>query len=195
MTDRQRNYTAISRAAWGSVFCRISINLGMVDILPSFVGYLLLLSSIKLLMQEEQDVALLRPFGCFLAVWSGLDWLSTALGVSPSVQFPLLGLMIALVNIYFHFQFLTNLAAFAERCGDTRMRWKGHGPPSHELRKARNWYTLLLTGLSVLVYLPQPQVDWWQYVLLVPTLGFFIVVIDILVALFALRKLFSPETE
>jgi len=192
MTERQRNYTAISRAAWGYVLCHVGFNLGKIDVLPDFIGYLLLLSVIEQLKEEQKSLTLLRPFGWILTVWSGLDWLGVILGLSASLQLPLVILLLQMVRIYFHFQFLTDLAVFAESCGDIRWRWKGHGPPSRELIKNRNRQTVLLTVLSVLAYLPQPQVVWWQYVMLLPTIAVLVIIIDILIALFDLRKLFRP---
>ena len=49
MTDYQKLYSGISKAAWGYFFLYFNINFNNVSILPSFVGYLLFLSAINLL--------------------------------------------------------------------------------------------------------------------------------------------------
>ena len=53
MTDYQKLYSGISKAAWGYFFLYFNINFNNVSILPSFVGYLLFLSVIKLLNNEN----------------------------------------------------------------------------------------------------------------------------------------------
>ena len=47
MTDYQKLYDGISRAAWGYFFVYFDLNI--VDILPDFVGYILFLYAINLL--------------------------------------------------------------------------------------------------------------------------------------------------
>ena len=41
MTERQILYKAVSNAAWGYFFLSLDIYFGSINILPSFVGYLL----------------------------------------------------------------------------------------------------------------------------------------------------------
>ena len=192
MTERQRKYTAISRVAWGYFLCHVGFNWYGIDLLPDFVGYLMLLSAISLLAKERKSLRLLQPFGWMLAVWFTISWFGTLLGVSLPVRIPLLNLLMQLISIYFTFQFLTDLAIFAESSGDTKCRWRGHAPPSRELIKGRNRQVIMLTALTALGYLPQPEVTWWQYVMLLPAIIVLIIIIDIIVALFDLRKLFRP---
>ena len=51
MTDCQKLFSGISKAAWGYFFLYFNININNVSILPGFVGYLLFLSAIRLLKE------------------------------------------------------------------------------------------------------------------------------------------------
>ena len=77
MTDYHKLYTGIGRAAWGYFFIYFDINLNTVSILPSFIGYLLFLSAINYLCDEQRELNLLRTLGVILALcpWVGkIPW-------------------------------------------------------------------------------------------------------------------------
>ena len=63
MTDYQKLYTGIGRAAWGYFFIYFDFNINTVSILPSFIGYMLFLSAINCLCEEERELNLLRTLG------------------------------------------------------------------------------------------------------------------------------------
>ena len=114
MTDRQTLYTGVSRAAWGYFFLYFNINLGPVSILPSFVGFLLFLSSISLLKEEQRNLTLLRPLGIMLVIWHGADWGFSWFGGTLDGRFEVLGLIISLASLYFHFQLFTDFAELVQ---------------------------------------------------------------------------------
>ena len=66
--NRDLCYRGLGYAAWGYLFLHININLGNMDLLPEWAGYLLLLSAIGLLKAERRDLALLSPLGGLLAL-------------------------------------------------------------------------------------------------------------------------------
>ena len=82
MTDYQKLYCGISKAAWGYFFLYFNINFNNVSILPSFVGYLLFLSAIKLLKEEERELSLLHTLGVIMALWTGVEWLASFVGLN-----------------------------------------------------------------------------------------------------------------
>lgn len=98
---------ALSEAIWGYVFLYFNLNIGTVDLLPEFVGWILLLSAVRGLEKERRDLKLLRPFAHVMIVLSVLEWLGSFLGLSVGGLFLPLDLVIAAVRLYFHFQFLT----------------------------------------------------------------------------------------
>ena len=138
MTDYTKIKNGISKIIWGYFFLYFNINLGTVSILPTFIAYILFLSAIELLKDEERELSLLRPLGVILGIWEAIEWLATCVGYSFDNKWQFLNLIIGLVNLYFHFQFITNLATIAKRYQQQALRhhlpWKLRrcGPPSPE---------------------------------------------------------------
>lgn len=182
MTSRESIYTGVSRSAWGYFFLYFNINLGSVNILPEFVAFLLFLSSIKLLTGERRDLALLRPLGILLTLWHLAKWVLTIFGLALDGIFSVLGLVISLASLYFHFQLITDFAALAS---------KYQGPKenlNHRLLKWRTCQTVLLTLSTLLVYPMEWLPDWWQYVIICVAIICLIACVGIMIDLFRLRK-------
>lgn len=147
MPERNPLDEGLTHAAWGYLFLNLDINLGSVSILPRFVGWLLFLSAIQELKEDRRDLALLRPLGILLAVWSGLDWGASWLGGDIDGLLPPLDLLTAVAQMYFHFQFLTDLAALAQQyCPLADL--------SRRILRRRAAQTLLVTGFALIPYLP-----------------------------------------
>ena len=119
MTDYERLYTGLSHAAWGYFLLHFNFNLNVdstsINILPSFAGALLLLSAVNKLSAERRDLKLLRPLCMILAAWHLPDWLLALAGTSLTGKILFLDLIFTAVLLYFHFQFLTDMAAIAEK--------------------------------------------------------------------------------
>lgn len=120
MLDREQLYTGLSQAAWGYFFLLLNFNLNFnntvsINLLPSFVGALLLLSAINKLSAERRDLKLLRPLCVLLAVWHLADWVLNLVGLGVGGHFLFLDLLVGVATLYFHFQFLTDMAALAEQ--------------------------------------------------------------------------------
>ncbi|MBQ4644687.1 MAG: hypothetical protein IJB72_02895 [Clostridia bacterium] len=119
MTDYTKVYYGISKSIWGYFFLylnfTINIGNGSISLLPSFVGYILFLKAIDLLKDEERELSLLKTLGVILGVWEGIQWLANCVGYSFDGKWQFINLIIGLVNLYFHFQFLTNLASIATK--------------------------------------------------------------------------------
>ena len=119
MTDYERLYTGLSHAAWGYFLLHFNFNLNVdstsINILPSFAGALLLLSAVDKLSAERRDLKLLRPLCMILAAWHLAEWVLALNGSSLSGKLLFLDLIFTVVLLYFHFQFLTDMAAIAEK--------------------------------------------------------------------------------
>ena len=119
MTHYERLYTGLSHAAWGYFLLHFNFNLNFdsvsINILPSFAGALLLLSAVDKLSAERRDLKLLRPLCMILAAWHLADWLLALAGTSLTGKILFLDLIFTAVLLYFHFQFLTDMAAIAEK--------------------------------------------------------------------------------
>ena len=189
MTHRQTLYAAISKAAWGYFFLYFDLNLNSVSVLPSFVGFLLFLSAIKLIKEERRDLELLRPLGTLLAVWHGGNWLASWLGTSLDGLFPMVDLIISLAGVYFHFQMLTDFAALAAR----------YQQPEQDLdRRLLKWrtrQTLLLTAISLFAYPLRFLTELWEPTLIVLAIAGFITSLCIMFTLFDLRRIFRDDLD
>lgn len=187
-TDRETLYRGASHAAWGYFFLYLDINLGSLNILPDWAAYALFLSAVGKLQGERRDLALLRPLGLLLAVWNGADWFFTLFGGSVSGHLPPLDLVIGVIQMYFHFQLLTDCAALAadwEAAGETVDR---------RILRWRTIQTVIQTGVMCLSYLPA---EWETAVMTTMTamvLVYLAAGLGTMLALFALRRLFREGT-
>lgn len=140
----ENRYNGIGKAAWGYFFIYIDFKINSVSILPAFVGYLLFLSAIRYLRQEEPELELLRPLGVVLVLWHGLNWLGSFFGVGPGGTWQVADILVSMVNLYFHFQLLTNLATIARK-------YQPEGYTlDEELLRYRTVQTVVLTALIVI---------------------------------------------
>ena len=186
-------YSGLSHAAWGYFFLHFDFSLNNVSIFPRFVGWLLLLSACEKLSGQRRDLALLRPLAVLLAVWHGLDWLLSWGGGNVYGHILFLDLLIAVAGLYFHFQFLTDMAALAEQYQPEGADLDG------QLRRCRTVYVALITlvallgDLGLLVELPEHMGEWVAMGMLLTAL---IAAFLIMAALFRLRRFFREgETE
>lgn len=116
MDENLRRLTSgVSQAAWGYFFLHIDLNIGPLSILPAFVGYLLMLSAIGKLSMECRELGLLRPLCIILAIWHAAGWLASFAEINLTGLFAPLDILIAVAELYLHFQFLTDMAALARR--------------------------------------------------------------------------------
>ena len=189
MTDYQKLYTGIGRAAWGYFFIYFDINLNTVSILPSFIGYLLFLSAINHLCDEERELNLLRTLGIILTVWHIASWFASFGAIKLDGMLPAVDIIIGVVNIYFHFQLLTNLASIAAK----------YQSEDHEfdakLLRYRTMQTVMLTAVIVLGYLAKWQVELVTFVSVGMIIAYLIVAILLMKTLFDLRRDISIDSD
>lgn len=192
MADRETLYRGLSHAAWGYFFLHFDFNLNNVSIFPRFVGFLLLLSAINKLSGERRDLALLRSLCILLSVTNGVDWLCSWVGADPSGLFPPLDMVILVAGLYFHFQFLTDMAALAEQ----------HQPEEDNLDQRlihrRTAYIVLSTVAYVILYLPAGRGRYEEVRAVAVTalaVILLIVALFIMKGLFDLRRCFREEAE
>lgn len=190
MTDRETLYRGLSNAAWGYFLLYIHFRVNTVDILPAFVGYFLLLSAIGRLSEERRDLALLRPLGMLLAGVNGVDWLLSWAGADLDGMFLSLDLLVIAAGLYFHFQFLTDMAALAEQ-----YQPQG-GDLDRRLLRRRTAYIVLYTAMFVCRYLPFGRFQEQQtYVVIALGAAMLVVVLFIMGGLFELRRCFREQEE
>lgn len=143
--EREKLIHAVGLIAWGFLLLHLNFSIGTLNLLPNWLGYLLMLSALPLLAGQTPSVLLLRPLGIVLAVWEGIQWVLVLLCVQPS--FYLLEVAAAVLALYFHFQLFTNLAEVADT-------WEC--PQVQSLLRLRTVRTIFMTALL----LPFP---WEKY--------------------------------
>lgn len=139
MIERKTLYDGLSNAAWGYFFLNFDFNLGTVSILPRFMGFLMLFSAIRRLSAARQDLALLRPFCILLGMWAAGDWLLSWAGRDLDGHILFLDLLVSAAGLYFHFQFLTDMAALAEQYQPE------DGDLDSRIRRRRTVYVICVT--------------------------------------------------
>ena len=188
MTDYQKLYSGISKASWGYFFLYFNINFNNVSILPSFVGYLLFLSAINLLKEEERELSLLHTLGVIMALWTGVEWLASFVGLNLEGMWQFIDIIISLVNLYFHFQFLTNLASIAAK----------YQPEGYELDakllRYRTLQTVMLSAIEVVICFQPWLSEVWTVISICMLIVYLIAGICLMKALFDLRKCLPTNT-
>ena len=185
--DRDALYRGLSHAAWGYFFLTFDFNLGTVSVLPRFVGFGLLLSAITKLSGARRDLALLRPLCILLAGWNAFDWLLSWMGRDLDGQILFLDLLVAAAGLYFHYQFLTDMAALAEQ-----FQPEGGGL-SQKICRRRTAYLVLITITVLLLDLPAGLLgDWREGIVLAVAAMACVAAVLIISAMFSLRKCLAP---
>ncbi len=189
MTDYTKIKNGISKIIWGYFFLYFNINLGTVSILPTFIAYILFLSAIELLKDEERELSLLRPLGVLLGIWEAIEWLATCIGYSFGDKWQFLNLIIGLVNLYFHFQFITNLATIAKRYQQENCSY------DKKLITCRTIQTIMLTFFLVITSFYFLFEEFWIYVSSALAVCYILVSIYIMITLNQLKNHLRKDDE
>lgn len=169
----QKSAKAIKNIARAYLFLHLSINLGTLNILPSWVGYILIFGALPVIAEEQPSAKLLRPLAVILGLWEGILWSAQLFNISFDPL--LLSVLAAVVGLYFHFQLLTDLANIAKSLHDYSLHTR--------LLTLRTVRTLMTT----LIVFPFP----WEKFPVVTTIFLIahaIVALWICVVLYALRR-------
>ena len=191
MTDKHKLYNGLSQAAWGCVFLYLNVNIGPVNLLPEFAAFLLFLSAIRNLEEEERELTLLKPFCVILCLCYLLYWCGAFVGGLSGEWTTVPQLIADVILLYFSFQFYTNLSQLAE---------KYQGPEDtldRKLLRLRTVQVVLTTALFLVTRLLPVRSSWWEIVALGMTMVQAVVCLWIMFTLFAVRRLFrkSPESD
>lgn len=189
MAKYQTLYDGISKTAWGYFFLYFNINLGTVSILPSFVGYILFLRTIKILEDEERELALLKTLGTILAVWNFVEWVASWFSYSFGNQWHFINIIIGLINLYFHFQLITNLASIA-----TKYQQDGY-EQDKKLLRYRTIQTIMLTVFLIMSSFSLVFNEVWAYISIALAIVYVVVCVCLMKALFDLRKCLKTDEE
>jgi len=101
--------SAIKKIAISYILIYLHINISVIDILPDWLGYFLIVSVLPILSQKEKSAQLLKPFGIAIGVWNILEAILSLMGAEWNLT--IISLVFNVVTIYFHFQLITNIAS------------------------------------------------------------------------------------
>lgn len=168
---------AIGSVAWGYLFFHLDINLGTLDILPNWAFYAFALSALPGLAKVERSAKLLRPLGLILLWVTVLMWVLKAIGAGLNSY--LVTAVITVLELYFHFQLLTNIADIAARFDTDKAR---------SLKRLRNFRAVYMTLFALPWPYDRMSGDAQTAFTLVMLVAAIVVIIWTLTQLFGLKK-------
>lgn len=202
MSENNSLISGISKIAWGFVFILFHLKINSIDLLPDFVGYILVAIGIGSLAENLGHLKLLRPLSIIIAIWTASVWFTETLTLTSitagymSTVMGYLSTAMGVVSLIFTIILLTDLSILAAK----------HQPEGKNLDRrlivARNIYAVcysvsIALSLSVLMTFnkaPEFLTGLSMGLSLVMGIAMLVTMIIILVSLFTLRK-FITEAE
>lgn len=129
---------------------------------------------------EEKSIALLKPFGIILLIWKVVYWSLDLFLLRYSLVF--ITLITGIIEIYFHFQALTNIASIAKKYQIQMSNI------DKKLLKLRTVQTATLTIITCAGTFKNILAEILQYVSIVLLIITLAVSISIMVVMFSFRK-------
>lgn len=186
MSKREEFAAAIKLAAWGYIFILFNINIGTLDLLPNWLGYIFLLVSAGKMANHIDGAKHLRVLAMILTASSAVDFVEQLFSFSILSGFYVVSIIISVVGLYFHFEFLTYTADIAEKFAPEKK--KG-------IIISRNAYVILNCVTTVWVLFLGELVEEYVYSTFLLIIAQFCVMIYICRSLFSLAKALRENAE
>lgn len=106
---------------WGFAFLFLDLTFGRLNVLPDWVGFLLFREAFGALGDYEPELLLLKPLAAVLAAYDAVCWAAALLG--SEIFIPAAEVVFTVVNLYFFYQFMTDLGKIATRFGAPKAGW------------------------------------------------------------------------
>ena len=100
--------SAIKKIAISYILIYLHINISVIDILPDWLGYFLIVSVLPIISEKEKSAQLLKPFGIAIGIWNIFEDVLKIAG--DELNLTVISLVFSIITIYFHFQLITNVA-------------------------------------------------------------------------------------
>lgn len=181
MTKYQEFYSGISKVAWGYFFIYINVFINNINLIPTFVGYVLILSAIRLLKEEVRELSFLHAPGMMMVLWTGADWFASLVGIRIMDRWQFVDIIIGLVNLYFHFQLITNLSYIA-----TKYQPQGYELDTKLLRY-RTLQTVMLTAIEIVSCFQSWLSEAWTIITVIMLLSYIVACFGLMKILFEFR--------
>lgn len=155
MEQREQLSRALRKIFWGYIFLYFDINLGTIDILPAWIGYIYFSQAINVCIEKEEESAkLLKSICMILTIYRLIDWFVMMFGIKMDIL--IVSELFSVITLYFHFQFLTNLANIAH---------KYECPIENTLLALRTVHTVMMTILTFTVHFE--KIEWLSLMIMV----------------------------
>lgn len=175
MTDYKTFGMILRKVAWAHIFITFSLNIETLDILPAWVGYLMVAGTLAALAAERPHVETLRPMVYILAALSAVTWIGKAFSLAMPYA---VGLVHQIIQLIFFFSFHSELAELGRAYG-----W----PSADGLLMVRN----VSIGVSALCWLAEWMESEFLIALLIVS---FVSLLLLWMYLFNLSKYFRDKT-
>lgn len=188
--ERQDIYRGLVWVMWAQLFLYVDFHLGGINVLPKWVGYVLLWRAIHLLRGARPTLGLLEGLCVLLGVRAvfqtnlAQEWISTLPAALEGVQI-LVGLVLFALDVYFEYQFLTDMAALAGAAGEDGLE--------RSLRRGRDALTVLYT-LSCLVGQRTNPPNWLLAVIVLLIVSVLGALLCVVLDLNRVRRCYAPQT-
>lgn len=176
MEGRKELCDALKKIAWAYVLLHVNFSIGTINLLPEWAGYLLILSVLPAIGEEEETANLLIPLAKVMVVTGVIFWINDGF-LGSAFHLELVNIFADVIALYFHFQLLTNLAAIAKKYNCSQEK---------TLLALRTVNTLFITFCSVLKLFYEAEVV--TYILYVVLAVWVVVTIWLCATLFSLKK-------
>ena len=100
--------SAIKKIVIRYILLYLHINISVIDILPDWLGYFLIVSVFPIISEKEKSAQLLKPFGIAIGIWNIFEDVLKIAG--DELNLTVISLVFSIITIYFHFQLITNVA-------------------------------------------------------------------------------------
>ncbi len=115
MSEHTSLYNGISKIAWGFIFILFHFKINTIDLLPDFVGYILIALGIGELGAFLGHTKVLKPLSIVLSIWTASVWLTETLTLSNLSFMSYLSTAMGIVTLIFNIILLTDLSVLAAK--------------------------------------------------------------------------------
>ena len=201
MTENSSLYSGITKIAWAFVFILFHLRINTIDLLPDFVGYILIAIGIGSIADSLEHRKILKPMSIVISIWTASLWFTETVTLTSvfegyfSTIMSYLSTAMGVVILIFTIILLTDLSVLAAK----------HQPEDKNIDRhlivARNIYavcysvSIAMSLSALLTFNRYPAVLTGVFTGLSIASGIAILVtmVIILIALFSLRKVIKDS--
>lgn len=187
---RSKIYRGLVWVMWAQLFLYVDFTIGGLNLLPRWIGYVLLWHAIHRLREVRPTLGLLEGLCVLLGVRAVFQtnlaqaWLSTFPAALEGVG-TLLEIVLLALDVYFEYQFLTDIAALAGAAGEDGLE--------RGLRRDRDALTVFYTA-SYLVGTRNDPPGWVTALIVLLMVCVIGAMVCVVLDLNRVRRCYAPQT-